>query len=317
MNALNLNMRSRTAVGTARLPRRHYTDAEHAIVARELANHYQIVRTLGRGGMGVVYLAQDIVLHRHVAIKVLRHDLLAHEDARERFVHEARLSAQLDHSGIVPLYALGQTPRFLYMVMRYIPGESLGDRLNREGRISPKETRAILTALARALDYAHKRGVVHRDLKPENVLLERGTGNVQLVDFGVAMWRSPHAVQSEVRDIFGTPHFMSPEQALGEGNLDGRSDIYGLGVLGYLMLSGTLPFQGNTFRVLTAKHLAEAAPSLAQLAPDAPRDLVAAIERCLAKDVVDRWDRASDLASALEPRRWSWGALLKRGQAWI
>ncbi|HEX6806523.1 MAG TPA: serine/threonine-protein kinase [Gemmatimonadaceae bacterium] len=275
-------------------------DIERDLVARELTRQYQVVRPLGRGGMGAVYLARDVALHRHVALKVLRNDLKTREDARERFRAEARLSAQLEHPGIVPLYAFGETSRIMFMAMRYVPGDSLGDRIRAQGRISPEETRLVLIQLARALDYAHGQGVVHRDLKPENVLVDRETGRALLADFSVARRRWWDPQPNELRRAFGTPHFMSPEQAVGEADLDGRSDLYGLGVLGYLMLAGRLPFTGESFAEITAKLLFSPVPPLASLAPGAPRDLVRAIERCLEKDLDKRWQYGRQLAAALE-----------------
>ena len=287
---------------------RRSTDSDRELVARELRGQYQIVRPLGRGGVGAVYLVRDSALHRAVALKVLRQDLRARDDVRERFRGEARLSAQLEHPGIVPVYAFGETPRLMYIVMRYVPGESLGDRLRATGRVDAEETRRILVQVARALDYAHRQGVVHRDLKPENILLDRDTGRALLADFSVARRRSWDPRPSELRRAFGTPHFMSPEQAVGEVDLDGRSDLYGLGVLGYLMLSGTLPFGGESFSEITAKHLFAPVPPLAQRAPGAPRALVAAIERCLAKELDARWRDGLEFATALERMvgRWSW-----------
>lgn len=275
-------------------------DIERDLVARELTRQYQVVRPLGRGGMGAVYLARDVALHRHVALKVLRNDLKTREDARERFRAEARLSAQLEHPGIVPLYAFGETSRIMYMAMRYVPGDSLGDRIRAQGRISPEETRLVLIQLARALDYAHGQGVVHRDLKPENVLVDRETGRTLLADFSVARRRWWDPRPNELHRAFGTPHFMSPEQAVGEADLDGRSDLYGLGVLGYLMLAGRLPFSGESFAEITAKLLFSPVPPLASLAPGAPRDLVHAIERCLEKELDKRWQYGRQLAAALE-----------------
>ena len=283
------------------------TDIERDLVARELTRQYQVVRPLGRGGMGAVYLARDVALHRHVALKVLHNDLKTREDARERFRAEARLSAQLEHPGIVPLYAFGETSRIMYMAMRYVPGDSLGDRIRAQGRISPEETRLVLIQLARALDYAHGQGVVHRDLKPENVLVDRETGRTLLADFSVARRRWWDPQPNELHRAFGTPHFMSPEQAVGEADLDGRSDLYGLGVLGYLMLAGRLPFSGESFAEITAKLLFSPVPPLASLAPGAPRDLVRAIERCLEKELDKRWQYGRQLAAALERGTRSFG----------
>lgn len=292
---------------------RRAADPERDLMERELAGQYQVVRLLGRGGMGAVYLARDVALHRHVAIKVLRRDLVQRDEARERFRREARLSAQLNHPSIVPLYDFGESPRMMYMVMRYVYGESLGDRLREAGCVAAKEAAEILAGLATALEYAHGQGVVHRDLKPENVLLDREAGGVVLADFGVATRRTWDPVRSELRKAFGTPHFMSPEQAMGEVDLDGRSDLYGLGVLGFLMLAGRLPIEGDTFAEITAKHLSHRPPSLREVAPRVPRALAAVIDRCLEKDPVRRWHSARQLREAIDGAGGGWVRRWVRG----
>jgi serine/threonine protein kinase len=280
-------------------------DLDRDIVARELSAEYQVVRQLGRGANGVVYLARDLALHRVVAIKALRWELLSSPDDAERFRREARTSAQLSHPSIVPLHTFGETPNLMYMVLRYVPGESLGARLRRERRMTGRETRQVLASLALTLEYAHRQGIVHRDLKPENILLESGGDGVRpmLMDFGVAMRRSYDPPPGELRRSFGTPHFMSPEQAAGELDLDGRSDLYSLGVLGYLMLSGVLPFTADTVTQLAAKHATGTHVPLAALAPGAPADVVDAIERCLAKEPEARWRTARELHAALTNRQ--------------
>src|SRR3954466_13213450 len=219
-------------------------------IATHLGDNYQVVRELGKGAMGVVFLARDISLHRLVAIKVLRQDMTGHPDHHERFRREARMTARLSHPNIVPVYSFGEIGDFVFIVMKYVHGESLAARLRRDGTIAGPECRRLLGELAQALDYAHREGVVHRDLKAENILIERGTGRAMLTDFGVALLRSLDPSHSEVSRAFGTPHYMSPEQAAGELDIDGRSDLYSLGVLGYYMLSGVLPFDGTTFESL-------------------------------------------------------------------
>jgi serine/threonine-protein kinase len=211
------------------------------------------------------------------------------------------MAAQLTHPNIVPVYSFGETESLSYIVMQYVEGESLGERLRRERRLCADETRRILVELATALDYAHSEGVVHRDLKPENVLLER-TGRVMLADFSVAMRPSWVPQPGEMRRAFGTPHFMSPEQAAGELDIDGRSDLYGLGVLGYLMLTGSLPVRGRSFAEIAAGHMTGRVPRLHGAVPGIPRDLAVAIERCLAKSSSGRWRHARDLSAFLEPR---------------
>ena len=197
-------------------------------------------------------------MHRLVAIKALRYEFTSSEEHRERFRREARLTARLSHPGIVPVFGFGEVGDLVYIVMKYVHGESLAERMRREGRLSADEVRRLLRDLSLALDSAHRDGVIHRDLKPENILIERGTGRAMLTDFGVALVRSLDPVRGEVSRVFGTPHYMSPEQAVGELVLDGRSDLYSLGVLGYYMLSGRLPFDAPTFEALAAKHIGEA-----------------------------------------------------------
>lgn len=276
-------------------------DLDAELLTRELAQEFQIVRLLGRGAMGSVYLARDLSLHRVVAIKVLRWDLAGSADDLERFRREARTTGQLAHPSIVPLHRFGESPNLMYMVMRYVPGESLGARLRRVRKLDAEETRRILADLALTLEYAHREGIVHRDLKPENILLETSSETVRpmVADFGVAMRRSYDPPPGELRRSFGTPHFMSPEQAAGEFDIDGRSDIYSLGVLGYLMLSGALPYTGDTVQQISARRAEGRHQPLRHAAPDVPRDLVEAIERCLMPLPDDRWRHARELHAAL------------------
>jgi len=272
------------------------SDMERRQLEAGVHGQYQVVRELGRGGMGVVFLARDVALHRAVAIKVLRHEFVDSEDHRERFRREARLTARLNHPGIVPVYTFGEHDDLVYIVMQYIHGESLAERLRTQATLGAGEAAQVLYDLAETLDYAHREGMVHRDLKAENVLIEKSTGRALLTDFGVARLRDSSPDEWERTHAFGTPHYMSPEQAVGEGDVDGRSDLYSLGVLGYLMLSGTLPFHGSNFAALAAQHVVRAPAPLGKLAPDAPAALVGAVERCLAKEREDRWKTGADLA---------------------
>ena len=272
---------------------------EREQLARHLDRQFQVVRELGRGGMGAVYLARDVALHRLVAIKVLRREFARSDEHRERFRREARMTARLSHPSIVPVHGFGEIGDLVYIVMKYVHGESLADRLRREHHLSVAESRRILRELALALDSAHHDGVVHRDLKAENILIERGTGRAMITDFGVALQRSLDPVHAESARAFGTPHYMSPEQAAGELDIDGRSDIYSLGVLGYYMLSGELPFDAPTFEALAAKHWAEQHVPLATMLPFLPAELCEVIARCLAKDRDRRWKSGALLAAAL------------------
>ena len=286
-------------------------DWEREQITNHLGAHFQIVRELGRGGMGVVFLARDIALHRLVAIKVLRYEFAGSDEHRERFRREARMTARLNHPNIVPVHSFGEVGDLVYIVMKYVHGESLAERLRRERTLPASEVQRILRDLALALDSAHRDGVIHRDLKAENILLERSTNGASgvramLTDFGVALLRSLDPVRADSACAFGTPHYMSPEQAAGELDIDGRSDIYSLGVLGYCMLTGELPFDGLTFEALAAKHIADAHVPLATAAPEVPHALCAAIERCLSKAREDRWRTGRELAdalSAVRPRR--------------
>jgi serine/threonine-protein kinase len=287
---------------------------ERELVATHLGDQYQIVREIGRGGMGIVFLARDIALHRLVAIKVLRQEFANSNEDRERFRREARMTARLSHPNIVPVHTFGEEGELAYIVMKYVHGESLAERLRAEKSLATEDARRILHDLALALDSAHREGVVHRDLKAENIILERGSDRPMLTDFGVALQRSLDPVRAEASRAFGTPHYMSPEQAAGELDIDGRSDLYSLGVLGYFMLAGELPFDAPTFEALAARHIAESHRPLAEAAPAALREhplLVAALERCLAKERDSRWRHARDFAAAIAaPARRSW---LRRG----
>jgi hypothetical protein len=251
--------------------------------------------------MGSVYLARERVLERLVAIKVLAVEIAAARDTRERFRREARVAARLTHPGIVPLHAFGETDDLTYFVMGYVPGESLGARLKREGRIAPAEARRIVAEVADALGYAHRQGVVHRDVKPDNVLLDDETGRALLADFGLARTVAAASGLTAMGTILGTPHYMSPEQASGHEGIDHRTDLYSLGVTAYAMLSGRLPFEGRTAAEVLAKHLTQPPPPLGDRVKGLPESLTSAVMRCLAKDPSDRWPGAQALRVAIAP----------------
>ena len=274
-------------------------DPQRAALERALGAQYEIGRLLGRGGMGVVYLAREKALERAVAIKVLPPDLAADAESRERFRREARTAAKLVHPNIVPLYTFGDAEGMLFFVMGYVRGEPLGERMRREGRIAEHDVRRILGELAGALDYAHRQGVIHRDIKPDNVLLDDESGRPMLTDFGVAKARAGGATLTEVGAVVGTPHYMSPEQASGARDLDGRSDLYSLGVMGYAMLSGRLPFEGEDFRDVIVQHLSRDPVPLTVVAPDVPADLAGVVARCLAKEPGRRWPDGRAVVLAL------------------
>jgi serine/threonine-protein kinase len=229
--------------------------------------------------------------------------LAATARGRERFRREARLQAQLTHPGIVAVHAcdelrLADGRHVAWFAMPFVAGESLAERLRRDGALPAHEVRRVLLALLDALAYAHAEGVVHRDLKPENVLLEHGTGRVLLTDFGVAARPSHDDPRAGAADV-GTPLYMAPEQFAGEHAVDGRTDLYALGAVAYLMLAGRAPFAGASARALAVARFVGTPTPLGPLAPLAPRALVAAIERCLAPDRAERWASAHELAEAL------------------
>ena len=267
-----------------------------------LGRQYEVLGLLGRGGMGAVYLATEAALEREVAIKVLPPDRGATKDSRDRFRREARTAAKLSHPNIVPLYTFGDVDGTLYFVMGYVKGESLAARLKREGRLSLEESRRILIEIAEALDYAHKVGVIHRDIKPDNVLLEEGTGRALLTDFGVAKALGAGQTMTEVGSVLGTPQYMSPEQAQGKADIDHRTDIYSLGVMGYAMLAGRLPFEGPAAGDIMAQHITKEAPPLKSFAPDVPIEIASALTRCLGKAREDRWLDARSLKEAISER---------------
>ena len=262
-----------------------------------LAGRFELLRELGRGGMGLVYLAREQSLDREVALKVLPPDLAQRGDLKARFLREARTAAQLSHPNIVPVHAADEVQGFAYFAMGYVDGETLTQRIAARGRLGPAEVVRVLRDTAWALAYAHARGVVHRDVKPENIMLERGTGRVMVADFGIAR-RQHEASLTQDGEMLGTVHYMSPELIAG-GAVDGRSDLYALGVVGYRLLSGRLPFNDAAPSAVLVAHATRPAPSLASVAPDIPASLGAVIDRCLAKDPAARYPTGEALAEAL------------------
>src|SRR5206468_3414680 len=216
---------------------------------------------LGRGGMGVVYLARDVQLDRDVAIKVLPPHMASSAASRERFVREARTAAGLSHPNIVPIHRVGEAGGFVFFVMSYVEGETLGERLRTRGPLPPADASRIMREVAWALAYAHGRGIVHRDVKPDNILLEAGTGRALVTDFGIAHGGKDPGTATDPGKVMGTAHFMSPEQAANEV-IDGRSDIYALGVVGYLAVSGRLPFESPNVPALMLRQATEVPASV-------------------------------------------------------
>ena len=284
-------------------------DADKALATRlshALGSSYTLEGEIGRGGMGVVFNARDERLKRQVAVKVLPPELAFREEIRLRFLREAETAARLSHPHIVPIHSVGEGPDGLvYFVMAYVDGESLGAKLKRRGRLPPDESRRIMQETADALGAAHAFGIIHRDVKPDNILLEGSRGRVVVTDFGIAKALSSTtggATLTATGVAIGTPHYMSPEQAAGDREIDGRSDIYSLGVVTYQMLAGELPFQAPTVPGILMKHITERAPLITDRRPEVPEDLAACVMRSLEKDPEDRWPTADALRRALEAR---------------
>ncbi len=270
-----------------------------------LGDTYTIEGEIGRGGMGVVYRARDERLQRRVAIKVLPPELAFQKDIKERFTREAQTAARLSHPHIVPIYDVGQGQGLVYFIMGLVDGESLGARIKRRGRLPTEEARRIMKETADALSAAHGAGVIHRDIKPDNILLEGTRGRVMVTDFGIAKALSTGsgATLTGIGVAIGTPSYMSPEQAAGEREIDGRSDLYSLGVVSFQMLTGELPFNAPTVAGILMKQITEPAPVLHEKRGDIPEDLSLAVSRCLEKDPENRWATADALRRALESRQ--------------
>ncbi len=270
-------------------------------LARALAGQYVVERLLGQGGMGTVFLARDVTLDRPVAVKVVSPEMAASPEVRQRFLLEARTVARLRHPNIVSVYAAGESDGLLWFAMEYVPGESLRDRLQREQRIPSAEVMAITHDLAMALDDAHAAGVVHRDVKPENILLDRETGRAMLTDFGVVRaLSSADAGLTGAGFVLGSPRYMSPEQASGEPTIDGRSDLYSLGLVAYEMLAGRPVIEAESAATILVKHLTEEPTPLRTLSTDVPDELDAVIARALRKKPDERAPRGRAMAAALE-----------------
>jgi serine/threonine-protein kinase len=275
-----------------------------ARLATALGDAYTIEGEIGRGGMGVVYRARDERLQRRVAIKVLPPELAFQQDIRQRFTREAQTAARLSHPHIVPIHTVGEGQGLVYFVMGYVDGESVAARIRRRGRLPVEEARRVMKEAADALGAAHALSIIHRDIKPDNILLEGTRGRVMVTDFGIAKALSgtSSATLTGAGVAIGTPSFMSPEQAAGERDIDGRSDLYSLGIVTFQMLSGELPFTAPTVAGILMKQITEPAPDIRGRRPDVPEDLALAVSRCLEKDPENRWPSADALRRALESR---------------
>jgi eukaryotic-like serine/threonine-protein kinase len=257
---------------------------------------YEILNELGRGGMSRVYRARDLQLQRIVALKVLAAPLSTDSEYLQRFEREARIAAQLHHPHIVTVYDIGSDDHQHFIAMEYIAGRSVAALLQRHGALAPALVLTIVTAVAAALDTAHRAGAVHRDIKPHNILIDRH-GRVILTDFGIAQTTENDSRLTRTGVFMGTPEYLSPEQAEAR-RVDGRSDLYGLAVVAYEMLSGRVPFQGATTQLLVA-HVQTPPPPLTAVAPQLPAALDAVLARGMAKRPEDRFQSGAELAAAL------------------
>ena len=259
-------------------------------------SRYRITRRLGSGGMAHVYCAEHVLLGRQLAVKVLHSHLARDQEMRERFRREAEASSQLAHPHICPILDYGESDSAVYLVMPYLAGGSLADRIVRDRTVPAPEAASICVQVACALDYAHRRGVVHRDIKPDNILFD-DDGHALITDLGIATARF-HGRLTGTGRAMGTPHYMSPEQAMGK-MIDGRSDLYAIGIMLYEMLLGFPPFDGADSYSVGYKQVHEApvAPDVVDSRTPAP--LSAIVMRCLAKQAAERYQTGHDLADAL------------------
>ena len=273
--------------------------SEIDMVRQELSEEYEILDELGRGGMAIVFKAKEKQLDREVAIKVLPFSLAFDREFVERFQREARTSAKLEHPNIIPIYRVGKSGRIIYFVMKFLRGKPLSSILGARGSLPPQEIRRILSEVSRALAYAHKKEIVHRDIKPDNIMFDEH-GHAVVTDFGIAKAVSGGKLTGTGMSI-GTPHYMSPEQAKAQP-LDGRSDIYSLGVVAYQCLVGTVPFDGEDSFSIGYKHIMEEIPTPPLETPE-KRQLFEIIRRMMAKTPTQRFQNADELVAVLEGGR--------------
>lgn len=273
-------------------------DAELARFATALDGQYELEREIGRGGMGIVYLARDLKLDRRVAIKTLPPHLAYDPVVRERFLREARTAGKLSHQNIVPIHRADELQERVFFVMGFIDGESMAQRIRARGQLEPPEVLRQLRDVANALAYAHAHGVIHRDVKAENILLDGRTGRAMVTDFGIARLAEAQPLTS-TGQVLGTVYYLSPEQVSGDA-VDARSDVYSLGIAGYFALAGRFPFNAELASAVLIAHVTKSPPPLHSLSPDTPRAFTDLIDRCLAKDPDDRFQTCDEFADALQ-----------------
>lgn len=264
---------------------------------------YRLTEKIGQGGMGSVFKATQKAMRRTVAIKTLSPRYAGDPVYVEKFRNEARAAAALNHPNIIVPIDVGAENGIHFIAMEFIQGESLGQWMDREGRLHWKEALEIVEQVTKGLEYAHKRGIVHRDIKPDNILLDKGSGLAKIADLGLARRTGGEGNLSHEGQAVGTPYYVSPEQARGQKDLDGRADLYSLGATLWHMLAGVPPFEGVTAAVIMAKHLTEAVPDPRSAVADLPEDLVAVVFKLMSKDRAERYENAAQLLEDLEAVR--------------